>query len=110
MEIGRVFGLTGNFQRAVDTNVVKTDNFYKADGTYDDSGLPNLWWKDRTHESVYGAYLAGLMMYGTITGRDPGAWGTNDKTFCELGIPTADALILQKVAHDTLVAAGTLPH
>lgn len=97
------------FQRAVDTNVVKADNFYKADGTYDDSGLLNLWWKDRTHESVYGAYLAGLMMYGTITGRDPLAWGTNDKTFGELGIATADALMLQRVAHDTLVAAGTLP-
>ena len=97
------------FQRAVDTNVVKADNFYKADGTYDDSGLPNLWWKDRTHESVLGAYLAGLMMYGTITGRDPLAFGTNDKTFGELGIAAADALMLQRVAHDTLVAAGTLP-
>jgi hypothetical protein len=93
----------------VDTNVVKADNFYKADGTYDDSGLPNLWWKDRTHESVLGAYLAGLMMYGTITGRDPLALGTNDKTFGDLGIAAADALMLQRVAHDTLVAAGTLP-
>jgi len=97
------------FQRAVDTNVVKADNFYKTDGTYDDSGLPNLWWKDRTHESVLGAYLAGLMMYGAITGRDPLAFGTNDRAFVELGITTADALMLQRVAHDTLVAAGTLP-
>jgi hypothetical protein len=98
------------FQRAVDTNVVKVDNFYKADGTYDDSGLPNLWWLDRTHESVYGAYLAGLIMFGTITGRDPLDYGINDKTFGELGIATANALMLQRVAHDTLVAAGTLPH
>jgi hypothetical protein len=93
-----------SFQRAVDTNVVKADNFYKADGTYDDSGLLNLWWLDRTHQSVYGAYLAGLVMFGTITGRDPQAFGTNDKTFGELGISSADALMLQKVAHDTLVA------
>jgi hypothetical protein len=98
------------FQRAVDTNVVKADNFYRADGTYDDSGLPNLWWLDRTHESVYGAYLAGLVMFGTITGRDPLDFGFNDKTFGELGIATAAALMLQRVAHDTLVAAGTLPH
>ena len=97
------------FQRAVDTNVVKADNFYKADGTYDESGLLNLWWLDRTHESVYGAYLAGLVAYGTITGRDPQAFGTSDKVFGELGIATADAMMLQKVAHDTLVAAGTLP-
>ena len=97
------------FHFCVDTNVVKADNFYKADGTYDDSGLLNLWWKDRTHESVFGAYLAGLVMYGTITGRDPQAFGSSDKAFGELGIATADALMLQKVAHDTLVAAGTLP-
>jgi hypothetical protein len=96
------------FQRAVDTNVVKADNFYKADGTYDESGLMNLWWVDRTHESVYGAYLAGLMAYGTITGRDPALFGTGEKAFAELGISTNAALALQKVAHDTLVAAGTL--
>ena len=98
-----------SFQRAVDTNVVKADNFYKADGTYDDSGLANLWWKDRTHESVHGAYLSGLIVYGTLTNRDPQALGANDKTFGELGITVADALMLQKVAHDTLVAAGSLP-
>ena len=97
------------FQRAVDTNVVKADNFYKADGTYDDSGLPNLWWLDRTHESVYGAYLAGLIAYGTITRRDPQAFGTSDKVFGELGISSAIAQMLQQVAHDTLVTAGTLP-
>ena len=103
-----VFPIGDAFQRAVDTNVVKTDNFYKADGTFDDSGAVNLWWKDRTHQSVHGAYLAGLVAYGTITGRDPQFFGTNDKTFGELGITSADALMLQKVAHDTLVAAGTL--
>lgn len=96
------------FQRAVDTSVVKNGNFYKADGTYDDSGPISLWWLDRTHESVYGAYLAGLVMYGTITGRDPASFGTDEKAYGELGISSAAALALQKVAHDTLVAAGTL--
>jgi hypothetical protein len=94
------------FQTAVDTNVVKADNFYKADGTYDDSGLPNLWWLDRTHESVYGAYLAGLVMFGTITGRDPLELGDDDRTLGELGIDAAEALMLQRVAHDTLAAAA----
>ena len=108
-KIAGVVPIGDAFQRAVDTNVVKGDNFYKADGTYDDSGLLNLWWLDRTHESVYGAYLSGLMMFGTISGRDPQSFGASDKTFGELGIATADALMLQKVAHDTLVAAGTLP-
>ncbi|MEI6207601.1 MAG: hypothetical protein WCP20_12535 [Desulfuromonadales bacterium] len=98
------------FQRAVDSGVVKTGNFYKTDGTFDDSGSINLWWKDRTHASVHGSYLAGLIMYGTLTGLDPQSFGTNEKAFGELGITTADALKLQKVAHDTLVAAGTLPN
>jgi hypothetical protein len=90
-------------------NHVKASNFYKADGTYDESGLLNLWWLDRTHESVHGAYLAALIVYGTVTGRDPQAFGTGDLAFQELGIAQADALMLQQVAHDTLVAAGTLP-
>ena len=97
------------FQRAVDMNHVKNSNFYEADGTYDESGLLNLWWLDRTHESVHGAYLSALVMYGTITGRDPQAFGTSDLAFQELGIAAADALMLQQVAHDTLVAAGVLP-
>jgi hypothetical protein len=96
------------FQRAVDTKVVKTDNFYNSNGTYDDSGPINLWWKDRLHASVYGSYLAGLIMYGTITELDPQALGAADKTFGELGIAAADALTLQKVAHDTLVASGKI--
>jgi hypothetical protein len=94
------------FQMAVDTGVVKADTFYKPDGTYDESGLPNLWWLDRTHESVHGAYLAGLVMYGRITGLDPQNFGTLDKTFGDLGINAANALMLQKVAHDTLASSG----
>jgi hypothetical protein len=95
------------FQLAVDTGTVKADNFYKTDGTYDETGLLNLWWLDRTHESVNGAYLAGLMMFGKIAHIDPQSLGTDDKVFGELGISVTDGLMLQKVAHDTLVAAGT---
>jgi hypothetical protein len=94
------------FQKAVDSNLVKANNFYKADGTYDESGLLNLWWLDRTHPSVHGSYLAGLVMYGRITGRDPSALGIDDRTYGELGIGISDALMLQRVARDTLIESG----
>jgi hypothetical protein len=95
------------FQRAVDNGTVKADNFYKADGTYDESGFTNLWWLDRTHESVHGAYLSALMMLGKIAKVDPANLGGTDRVFGELGISANDALMLQRVAHDTLVASGT---
>ncbi len=96
------------FQRAVDNNWVKNNNFYKADGTFDDSGKINLWFKDRTHESVYGAYLSGLMLFSKITGVTP-LLGYNDQVYKDLGIASADALMLQQVAFDTLVANGWQP-
>ena len=52
---------------------------------------------------------AGVLMHGTLTGRDPALFGTGDSVFGELGIGSADALMLQRVAHDMLVSAGTLP-
>jgi hypothetical protein len=94
------------FQRAVDGGGVKADNFYFADGTFNDGGLPNLWWQDRTHPSVRGAYLSALMMLGKIAKVDPANLGTADRVFGELGISSSDALMLQKAAHDTLVAGG----
>lgn len=96
------------FQRAVDTNQVKSTNFYNAEGTYDESGLLSLWWLDRTHPSVHGAYLSALVIYGSLTGRDPREFGSSEQASRDLGIAAADALMLQRVAYDTLVEAGVL--
>ena len=91
------------FQGAVDLSLVKNNNFYKADGTYDDSGKINLWFKDRTHASVYGSYLAGLVMFAKITGLSP-LIGITDQVYKDLGISESDALMLQGVADSNIKA------
>ncbi|NBW44702.1 MAG: hypothetical protein EBR45_03905 [Betaproteobacteria bacterium] len=95
------------FQRAVDVKAVKSSNFYKADGTYDASGSQmNLWWIDSTHASVYGSYLSALVSFGTISGRNPTGFGGNEKAAKDLGISQGDAILLQNIAAETLIASG----
>ena len=95
------------FQRAVDAKIAKSSNFYKADGTYDESGSQmNLWWIDRTHPSVYGSYLNALVSFGTISGRNPTSFGATEKAAKDLGIAPSDAVILQNIAAESLIAAG----
>ena len=95
------------FQSAVNANTVKSTGFYKADGTYDESGNSiNLWWLDRTHASVYGSYLTALVTFGRITGINPTALGSGEMSAKDLGISVDNAVMLQKVASQTLQAAG----
>jgi hypothetical protein len=95
------------FQRAVDVKAVKSSNFYKADGTYDASGSQmNLWWIDSTHASVYGSYLSALVSFGTISGRNPTGFGGNERAAKDLGISQSEAVLLQNIAAETLIASG----
>lgn len=95
------------FQQAVNTGLVKSSGFYKPDGTFDDSGTQmNLWWKDRTHASKYGSYLSALVTFGRITGFSPMRFEGLDRAAMDLGISRTEALALQGVARDTLLAAG----
>lgn len=95
------------FQHAVNSTVVKGSGFYKPDGTYDDSSsLMNLWWIDSTHASVYGSYLSALVSFGRITGLDPARFGGTEKAAMDLSISPANAMTLQRMAKETLVAAG----
>jgi ribose/xylose/arabinose/galactoside ABC-type transport system permease subunit len=68
----------------------------------------NLWWFDRTHASVYGSYLSALVSFGTISGRNPTAFGANEKAAKDLGISQNDAVLLQNIAAETLVASGVV--
>ena len=93
------------FQRAVDGNLVKTSNFYDANGVFipnQPGDKVNLWWDDYLHASVYGSYLDGLMQFGTITGLNPLMFGQVEGAAFDLGISGADALMLQTVAAETL--------
>jgi hypothetical protein len=97
------------FQRALDERIAKADGFYGADGTYAPA-LPrdkiNLWWLDYLHASRYGSYLSALVIFGTLTGIDPGSFGASEQAASDLGIGGGDAVKLQRAASEQLTAAG----
>jgi len=97
------------FQLAVDQGVVKTSGFYDANGVYvpDPAGGPmNLWWSDYLHASKYGSYLDALVQFGTITGLSPLSLGADEQAARDLGISSADALTLQRIAAQELAIAA----
>ena len=71
-----------------------------------DAGKLNLWTYDSYHASTYGYYLDALMIYGSITGRDPRSLGANECSGFELGLSTAQVGALQQIAYEQLAAAG----
>ncbi len=75
---------------------VATANHYAPDAGTD--GLPDLWWDDGTHASLYGSYLSALTLYGTLTGLDLAAFGAAEIAARDLGISGRDAELLQRVA------------
>ena len=83
------------FLRAV-TGGVATRDLYSAGALTD--GLVDLWWDDGTHASVHGSYLSALTLFGTLTGLDPASLGANEIAARDLGISSADARALQRVA------------
>ena len=100
-----VVGVGDAFQRAFDQGVVKTGGYYDANGVYTTpqaGDLMNLWWDDYLHASKYGSYLDALMQFGTITGLNPLSLGANEIAAFDLGISSADALTLQRIAAEQL--------
>ncbi len=57
------------------------------------------------HPSPYGAYLDALVVFGTLTGRDPLSFGLFDPTARALGIPADAAIGLQVSASRALHAS-----
>jgi hypothetical protein len=97
------------FQRALDERIAKADSFYTSEGTYaaaEPQDKINLWWDDYLHASRYGSYLSALVIFGTLTGIDPASFGANERAAADLGISPGDAVKLQRVATDQLMAAG----
>jgi VCBS repeat-containing protein len=66
------------------------------------TGKINLWYGDNLHASKYGSYLAGLTLFETLTGLDAQVLGAGDQVAADLGIDSATAVALQKVASATL--------
>jgi hypothetical protein len=73
-----------------------------------DAGKVDLWTYDNYHASTYGYYLEALVLFGSITGRDPRSLGDQECSGFELGLSPAQVGALQQVAFDQLAAESAL--
>lgn len=87
--------------RAIDAGVADANPY---DGI--DAGKVNLWTYDHYHGSAHGYYLNALVLFGSITGRDPRSLGKVECSANELGFSEEQAAALQQVAYDQLREAG----
>ncbi len=67
-------------------------------------GQVSLWTHDHYHGSTHGYYLEALVIFGDLTGLDPRSLGKGERAAHELGISPAQAVALQGVAYDELMA------
>jgi hypothetical protein len=89
--------------RAIQTGIADANPY---DGI--EAGKLNLWTFDNYHASTHGYYLEALVIFGSVTGRDPRSLGQNECSAFELGLSRADAKALQQVAFDQLAATGAV--
>jgi hypothetical protein len=89
--------------RAMHAGVADADPYDRID-----AGKINLWAADNMHASNYGYYLEALVVFGSVTGRDPRSLGANECAGFELGLSAAQVTALQQVAFDQLDAEGAL--
>ena len=61
----------------------------------------NLWAADGYHASACGSYLAALVIFGSVTGRDPRSLGGDEQAAVQLGISPERALALQRIAFES---------
>ena len=87
--------------RAMQTGVADANPY---DGL--DAGKVDLWAYDHYHASAHGSYLYALVVFGSLTGRDPRSLGSHECSGFELGLSPAQVSALQQVAFDQLVADG----
>ncbi len=83
------------------TDVLRGKNPGVADpNPYDgiEAGKMNLWTYDSYHASRHGSYLEALVIFGSVTGRDPRSLGDNECSAFELGLSRTEVKALQQVA------------
>ena len=74
-----------------------------------DFGKVDLWTYDQYHASMYGYYLAALVIFGEVTGRDPRVLGEKEIAAAELGIAPRLAVRFQETAFEQLEAEKHRP-
>jgi hypothetical protein len=89
--------------RAMQTGVADPNPY---DGV--EEGKVDLWAHDHYHASSYGIYLEALVVFGSVTGRDPRSLGANECSAFELGFSQAQIRALQQVAFDQLASVGAV--
>ena len=90
--------------RAMDAGIADSNSL---DGV--DAGKLNLWTFDPYHASVAGYYLKALVVYGSLTLRDPRSLGGNECSGFELGLSVPQIKALQQVAYDQLMLSSPIP-
>jgi hypothetical protein len=73
-----------------------------------DAGKVDLWTYDRYHASLHGYYLEALMVFGSVTGRDPRSLGATECAASELGLASSEVAALEQVAFEQLAADGLI--
>ena len=86
--------------RAIQTGVADPNPY---DGI--EPGKLNLWTYDHYHASTHGYYLEALVIFGSLTGRDPRSLGENECSAYELGLARPAVKALQQVAFDQIASA-----
>jgi hypothetical protein len=71
-------------------------------------GKVDLWASDNMHASTFGYYLEALVLFGSISGRDPRSLGDKECSGVELGLSAAQIAALEQVAFDQLAAEGAM--
>ena len=69
-----------------------------------EAGKLNLWTYDQYHASTHGYYLSALVIFGSLTGRDPRSLGANECSAYELGLSRRETEALQQIAFDQLAS------
>ena len=102
IEVDAIHPVGEAWNRAITTGFADANPY---DGI--DAGKINLWAYDNQHASPHGYYLEALVIFGSVTGRDPRSIGENECSAFELGFSLHEVRALQQVAYDQLTSAGT---
>ena len=73
-----------------------------------EAGKLNLWTFDSYHASSAGYYLEAMVVFGSLTGRDPRSLGENECSGYELGLDRRQVTALQQVAFDQLATGEAI--
>lgn len=91
------------FTRAIHSGIADANPY---DGI--EAGKVDLWTHDHYHASAFGYYLEALMVFGSVTGRDPRSLGDSECSAYELGLSRPQAHSLQQVAFEQLAATSAV--